>query len=317
MAAEQQKTERQELANQEEVNTHTQHELSPTASPYVPRTRRDRQGLDIPLPRQMLYEGKTPWEAFIHPFEAQALSCGWDTSEKLFRLTNSLRGDAAEFVFCQLTADVVDNYQKLIQALEARFKERRAVTSYLAQLEGRKQQAKETLSEFIADIRRLVVKGYPTAEEETRETIALRHFLKGLSNQQAAIHVGMTSPKTVEDARTALDTYTSLHDQLAKPPKVRSVKPSEEADSFVTHAELKKFGDELKSSVEGQFSELKSLLKEKQGKPTGKAKNGPKQSLASVECYKCRQHGHYARECPAAETLGASTAGASKPVGNC
>ena len=39
MAAEQQKTERQELANQEEVNIHTQHELGPTASPYVPRTR--------------------------------------------------------------------------------------------------------------------------------------------------------------------------------------------------------------------------------------------------------------------------------------
>ena len=145
---------------------------------------------------QMLYEGKTPWEAFIRPFEAQALSCGWDTSEKLFRLTNSLGGDAAEFVFCQLTADVVDNYQKLIQALEARFKERRAVTSYLAQLEGRKQQTKETLSEFIADIRRLVVNRYPTADEETRETIALCHFLKGLSDQQAAIHVGMTSPKT-------------------------------------------------------------------------------------------------------------------------
>ena len=33
MGAEQQKTERQELANQEEVNTHTQHGLSPTASP--------------------------------------------------------------------------------------------------------------------------------------------------------------------------------------------------------------------------------------------------------------------------------------------
>ena len=92
----------------------------------------------------MLYEGKTPWEAFIHPSEAQELSCGWDTSEKLFRLTNSLRGDAAEFVFCQLTADVVGNYQTVIQVLEAWFKEGRAVISYLAQLEARKQQTKET-----------------------------------------------------------------------------------------------------------------------------------------------------------------------------
>ena len=58
---------------------------------------------------------------------------------------------------------MADNYLQLIQAPEARFKERRAVESYLAQMEACKQHTKETLSEYVADIRQLVVKGYPTA----------------------------------------------------------------------------------------------------------------------------------------------------------
>lgn len=87
---------------------------------------KSRYPLAVPLPRQMLFDGKTPWEAFIRPFEAQAVSCRWEVSEKLFRLTNSLRGDAAEFVYCQLTAEVVNSYKLLSLALEARFKERHA-----------------------------------------------------------------------------------------------------------------------------------------------------------------------------------------------
>ena len=80
------------------------------------------------------------------------------------------------------------------------------MVSYLAQLEGRRQQPQEKLSEYVADLRKLVIKGYPTANESTKETIVLHHFLKGLPDRQAAISVGMTNPTTVEEARTALDT---------------------------------------------------------------------------------------------------------------
>ena len=58
----------------------------------------------------------------------------------------------------------------------------------------------EKLSEYIADLRKLVIKGYPTANESTRETIMLHHFLKGLPDCQAAMSVGRTNPRTVEEA---------------------------------------------------------------------------------------------------------------------
>jgi hypothetical protein len=42
------------------------------------------------------------------------------------------------------------------------------------------------LAEYVSDIRKLVIKGY----EITRETIIIRHFIKGLQDQQAALNIG-------------------------------------------------------------------------------------------------------------------------------
>ena len=45
------------------------------------------------------------------------------------------------------------------------------MTSYLTQLEGHKLQPREKVSEFLADIRKLVYKSYPTIDDRTRETM--------------------------------------------------------------------------------------------------------------------------------------------------
>ena len=152
----------------------------------------------MPLPHQSTYEGKSSWEAFIKPFQGLAHYCGWDDGEKLFRLTSSLRGDAAQHVYCHMPPEDTVSYASVVQSLEARFMEKRAPSSYVAQLEIRKLQPCEDISSYIASIRQLVIKGYPTADKDTRGTIELRHFLKGLPDQQMALAIGMREPKSVE-----------------------------------------------------------------------------------------------------------------------
>lgn len=177
------------------------------------------------MPRQMTYDGSTTWQSFSLPFRSMAVTCEWSEEDKLFRLCNALRGDAAEYAFAQLSPDIVDSYELLTQALESRFADKRTATSYLAQLESRKLQTKETLAEYVADIKKLVIRGYPAANLATRETIGLRYFLKGLQDPAMAVAVGMKEPQTMEEARTALDTYNSLREDVAKPPRVRAVQP--------------------------------------------------------------------------------------------
>ena len=134
-----------------------------------------------------------------------------------------MRRDAAEYAFSQLTPDVVGSYDSLVCTLEAKFQDGCPVASYLAQLESRRCQPSEKLTEYIADLRKLVIKGYPTADDSTRETLLLHHFLRGLPDHQAAISVSMINSTTVEEARIALETDGSLQDEAPKPPKVRAV----------------------------------------------------------------------------------------------
>ena len=84
-----------------------------------------------------------------------------------------------------------------------------------------------------------MIKGYPTADQQTRETIGLRYFLKGLPESQMAVAVGMKSPETLEEAHTILDTYNSLKEET-KPARTHAAQPA--GDKYVTEAVFKSLG---------------------------------------------------------------------------
>ena len=150
---------------------------------------------DVPLPRQVVYDGKQPWDSFMKPFKSMAQHCRWTEEETRFRLLNSLRDIAAEYAYSVLPTDTL-TFAQLEKALEDRFGEKRSPNTYLVALEQRKFGPKESLAEYGCDIKRLVTRGYPTADAVTRETIALRHFIKGLGDQQMIIAVGMRNDRS-------------------------------------------------------------------------------------------------------------------------
>ena len=157
---------------------------------------------EVPMPHQALFDRKTTWESFFQSFEALAQACKWDNNEKHFRLTSCPRGKAAEYAFGEVPPEALRYFSLLEKSLESRFKEKPTSSSYLAEIENRHMQSKETLADYVADIKRLVIKRYPTADAQTREKINVRHFLKGLPDQQTGVSVCMREPATIYEMYT-------------------------------------------------------------------------------------------------------------------
>ena len=281
-----------------------------------------KDGLNVPLPRQSQYDGKRSWESFIKPFRGLAAACKWTEEEKRFRLLNSLKEDAAEYAFMVLSQETLSSAELLEKALEERYGERRSPNSYLAQLESKKMGLKESLSEYTADIRRLVLKGYPTADMKTRETIGLRHFIKGLTDQQMTVAVGMKNPSTLEEARAAVETFLTLRDEVGKGQarNIRAVHVAEEGakenENYITETQFR----ELLANLDSRFNGLSKMVKNKVpnqvnqphgGRQFNNQQNGGRQfnkgrygqagrgnqAKSDFKCFNCDEPGHYARHC--------------------
>ena len=152
-----------------------------------------------------------------------ASACRWNETDEHFQLISSLRGEAAEYIFYQLSPEITGSFTGLKRALESQFREKHTSASYLNELESRKVSSKEKLLEYAADIKRLVHKRYPTADETTRDTINVRHFLRGLNDQTLAVAVGMKDPKIIDDGCEMVETYNSLRDDVGRNQWVLSV----------------------------------------------------------------------------------------------
>ncbi|MES9880926.1 MAG: zinc finger CCHC domain-containing protein, partial [Sedimenticola sp.] len=230
--------------------------------------------------------------------------CGWDDQEKTFRLIGGLRGEAADFVFNQLSPEIQACYDDLEHALASRFRERRTATSFLAELENRKLSPREKLIEYASDIKRLVRRSYPTADNITVDTISLRYFLKGLGDQQMVLAVGMKNPGTIDEACEILETYKSLRDDSpVKPtsgPRIRAVQNAK-GPRFVTEGQFSDFKGQLQTNLDKKHDEIISLVKDVTNgeKERVRRREWKKRDIATVECYKCHELGHYANECPA------------------
>jgi len=72
----------------------------------------------------------------------------------------------------------------------------------------------EKLAEYVSDIKRLILKIFPTSDERTKKSITPSYFLKWLEDKQISVAAGMKDPHTIEVAHQALETYWSLQDEI-------------------------------------------------------------------------------------------------------
>ena len=245
------------------------------------------------------FDGKSDWMEYLVYFEQMSEMYGWDHPTMAMVLGLSLRGGARS-VLVSLTLAQRRDYKVLKGALTQAFCPTQQIYLYQAELKGRTKKPSEGLSDLGHDIMRLVKLAYPSADAETRETVAISSFLDALPGNamETRLSVLRTRPRTMlEVVALAIEVDTVVDAGNHRKSHVRRdvhQLDSEPIPSRETENEkLRKAVDKLTETVSTMG---KRQEKDKDGKRSYKNPK-PTDQRETRKCYNCGKTGHLSKNC--------------------
>ena len=165
---------------------------------------------------------------------------------------------------------------------------------YSAQFQAKKQRPDESWADLADGLKLLADRALPELQEEAQEKLSLHHFLGEVTNQQVVSAVCQRRPKTLDDAvahTLELELYLKTKSAVVagiteEQAEMAAMRMSQDLVMEVLQSLVERM-DRLEASAICQGTN-----KEPNKKQTARLR-GP------IVCYKCRQEGHFARECAA------------------
>lgn len=238
------------------------------------------------------YNGKTRWETWIAQFEAIGRRQGWTEDDKLDHLLPRLEGVAAQFVFEQLPTSTIHNYPALIEELSSRFRVIETPRSFAVKFGRRVQCPGEPVERYASELKYLYDMAYRNRPRYIRDEDLVRKFLDGLINEHVKYQVEFNKdPKTIDEAVYyavhATEMAGVLHNRGERPRQARRITVNDENDGVSD-------GDNRCYRTIQALQERIRKLEENRG--VGKERRN-RRPVEKVQCYSCREKGHYARQC--------------------
>ncbi|XP_061195172.1 DNA ligase 1-like [Saccostrea echinata] len=286
-------------------------------------------------PKLSTYDGKSEWKPYFVQFNYIAKKYMCNEKEKLDKLIECLREKALKF-FSSRPENVQKDYNILCQKMKERFDKKDQPHIIRRQLQEIKQNVDETLEEFAERIEELTTEGYPDTPEYFKSTITIDAFLRGCTEKRAALVTLDKDPKTLDEAVQHMKSAITNQKLIMGPKKeVRRVtfeEKSEEIPPIITHQEdasirvinrttpktvpsletrmtaLENDNKEFKRMLMEILKRLKVAEAEREPRPRCRSPlqspTRENQSISyspererPVECFKCGEMGHYARNC--------------------
>jgi hypothetical protein len=269
------------------------------------------------------YDGKTDIRNYLVQFDLTANYNGWNDEECGLQLATSLIGEARE-VLSFLPLEMASDYESLYEALMKRYAPHGRETHFTVQLWNRCCEKGESVATFGHAIRKLAREAYPGLS--IHEQLLVDLFIKGLPTLNMRRHVHMARPRTLDAAIVLATTYEAFDTQAESGDKQK--KPKGEPTNQVVRKGGADRRKAVRSAVQGQRSEGQpGTTPPRESRPTEKVENKTDtdssmldylkalqerlerlekklrpRPRAEVECFGCKQKGHYKNECPNAKS---------------
>ena len=239
--------------------------------------------------RLMTYDGTDPWPEYEAHLLEYARYYRWTAEEKALNLCVSLRGNARS-ILLDLSAEQRRSFDTVVAALKQQFCPGEKTFVFQAELQTRKLQPEEELSELARDIRSKTRLAYPKADPATTEVLMKMHFCNSLTNRDMRLSVLKSHPETLSQALAFATEYESIM-------KTDNSRPAERhrTRQLNTEPEWSQQVNELRKQAEQTQQQLADLMT--QVKEAVSRQQQQRSSRADLECFNCGRKGHFARDC--------------------
>ena len=251
-----------------------------------------------PRYKDLRYDGKSNWKAFLHKFVRLSRSQQWNETEQHDQFCFFLEGPASEYYTLMLETTPRLRFSEILRKFDKRFGSSAPDLTHQLNFQSATQNSGESLRQWSDRVLTLATRAFPQLPDV--HTQAIPRLCYGAEDREAGLYALDGQPKTVEEAVDRMQYFQ--HSRQSRPPKPKreAVRAMADKDKVAEDSQKDGEGENEIKELKSRLQQLENALRESSiaqadpmsPSPPPPPQGGPVAPRAS-QCFKCGETGHF------------------------